>query len=132
AEETSRTVLHPADGEAPAAAAGPPVATGADEPFWRRHLSPLSRVLLSLAVVATPASILLFALARPAPALSDLLLLLAAFAPVPGVTWAVLASLWRRDEELGIVRAALLRTLVLPPLWSPDSCLPRSWRSCPR
>src|SRR5699024_1308883 len=34
----------------------------------------------------------------------------------PGVTWAVLASLWRRDEELGIVRAALLRTLVLPPL----------------
>src|SRR5699024_10129444 len=116
AEETSRTVLHPSDGEAPAAAAGPPVATGADEPFWRRHLSPLSRVLLALAVVATPASILLFALARPAPALSDLLLLLAAFAPVPGVTWAVLASLWRRDEELGIVRAALLRTLVLPPL----------------
>src|SRR5699024_7984527 len=92
----------PCPGSAPAsAAAGPPVATGADEPFWRRHLSPLSRVLLALAVVATPASILLFALARPAPALSDLLLLLAAFAPVPGVTWAVLASLWRRDEELG-------------------------------
>lgn len=114
AAESSRAVLDPADGEIPAAAPGPPIVTRADDPFWRRHLPPSSRVLLALSVVTTPASILLFALTRPSPALSDLLLLLAAFAPVPGVTWAVLASLWRRDEKLGIVRAALLRTVLLP------------------
>lgn len=114
AAEMAQAVLHPAEGEIPARAAGPPIVTRAGEPFLRRHLSPLSRALLLLGVVATPASFLLLALAHPSPGVSDLLLLLAVLAPVAGVAWAVLASLWRRDETLGIVRAALLRTLVLP------------------
>lgn len=114
AEETTQAVLHPADGEIPAPASGPPIVTRAEQSFLRRHLSPLARVLLVLGVVATPASVLIFSLAGPSPALSDPLLFLAAFAPVPGIAWAVLASLWRRDETLGIVRAALIRTLLLP------------------
>lgn len=94
--------------------ATPPVRTGPSDGFLRRQLPPVSRVLLALGAAVTLACVLVFSLGDIGADTAELLTIVAAFAPVPGMAWAVLASLWRSDEEFGVVMGALFRTLTVP------------------
>ena len=104
--------------------ATPPVRTGPSDGFLRRQLSPASRVLLVAGAAVTLGCVLVFSLGDASADTAELLTIVAAFAPVPGMAWAVLASLWRRDEEFGVVMGALLRTMVVPVVTAPLCFLP--------
>lgn len=94
--------------------ATPPARTGPSDGYLRRQLSPASRVLLVAGAAVTLGCVLLFSLGDISADTAELLTIVATFAPVPGMAWAVLASLWRRDEEFGVVMGALWRTTTVP------------------
>ncbi len=103
------------NGEAPVT-----YATGTSDSFWRRLMSPVGWGLLAVNVVAPPVGLWLMIAGSGEVGLEAGLMVFAA-APVTG--WAVLESLWRPDEELGIVMAGLRRTLVVPFVAVPASAL---------
>ncbi|WP_157975618.1 hypothetical protein [Brachybacterium sp. YJGR34] len=96
--------------------APPRTVTSASDGFLRRNLPPVSRVLMVLGATTSLVCVLVVALARPAPELTETLTEVAVFAPVPAMLWAQLASLWRRDEELGNVMATIYRSVTVPPV----------------
>lgn len=91
-----------------------PVVTSSADGLLRRVFSPLALVLLALGMAVSVAALLLFSLGAPTEATAEPLTVVVAFAAAPAAAWAVLASLWRKDEDFGIVVAALLRTMVAP------------------
>lgn len=91
-----------------------PVVTSSADGLLRRVFSPLALVLLALGIAVSVAALLLFSLGSPTEATAEPLTVVVAFAAAPSAAWAVLASLWRKDEDFGIVVAALLRTMVAP------------------
>lgn len=101
----------------------PPV-TSAKDPLLRRLLSPASRVLLVLGSLAALAGTLVFALAELPQPTAEALTFVIVLCPAPAMLWAVLSSLWRRDAELGILMAALYRTMAVPVLGAIVGLLP--------
>ncbi|WP_010532895.1 hypothetical protein [Brachybacterium squillarum] len=93
-----------------------PVVTSSADGLLRRVFSPLALVLLALGIAVSVAALLLFSLGSPTETTAEPLTVVVAFAAAPSAAWAVLASLWRKDEDFGIVVAALLRTVVAPVL----------------
>lgn len=111
---TERLAEESADIAEGTAWATPPARTGPSDGFLRRLLSPASRVLLVAGTAVTLGCVLVFSLGDISADTAELLTIVATFAPVPGMAWAVLTSLWRRDEELGVVMGALGRTMTVP------------------
>lgn len=99
-------------------------ATTKDDGILRRLLSPLTRVLIVLCSVAMLGILLVFSLATLDRDTADLLSVLLAFAPAPAMLWAVIESLWHRDEQLGPVMGALWRTVAAPPVIAVLACVP--------
>ncbi len=95
--------------------------TGRSDHVLRRIVSPVTFVLLVLAALASVLGLLLAAFAGDR--LAPVGLWVVVLAPAVVSAWAVVESLWRADEEYGVVLAALVyRTLILPflvafPLW---------------
>ncbi|SDS85425.1 hypothetical protein [Microlunatus soli] len=84
--------------------------------FWRRLLSPSTRIVMIVNVlVAMP---ILWVLAADPD--GDLVVLgfLFIFPGLPITAWAVLQTLWRPDSELGYIFAALARTMIVPAVTS--------------
>lgn len=111
---TARLAAESADIAEGTAWATPPARTGPSDGYLRRQLSPASRVLLVAGAAVTLGCVLAFSLGDLRADTAELLTVVATFAPVPGMAWAALASLWRRDEELGVVMGTLFRTMTVP------------------
>lgn len=86
--------------------------TGEDDSYWTRVVSPSTRVLILLgALVAALGVVLALVAGSSAASLGSLA---AVLAPVPAVAWSVTQSLWRPDRGMGVIMAALYRTMVMP------------------
>lgn len=86
--------------------------TGPGDRFLARMFSPASRLLLLFGVAVSIAAV-------PVAVLNDGTLAQAAvwlilMSPVAVSLWAVIESLWRPDEQLGIAMLALAKTMVVP------------------
>lgn len=87
-------------------------ATGAQDRFLARMFSPVSRLLLLLAVISSIAAVPVAAMYDGPPAEAAVWLIL--LAPMAVSLWAVIESVWRPDEQLGVALLALIRTMVVP------------------
>lgn len=86
--------------------------TGEADGYWRRVVSRSTRVLMVVgAAVAALALVLVLTADASLASASAYVVMLAS---VPAVAWSVLQSLWRPDRGLGVVMAALYRTMVMP------------------
>ncbi|MCI2266180.1 hypothetical protein [Sediminivirga luteola] len=86
--------------------------TGPQDGFLRRLLSPSALAVWAAAALVTVAGVCAAGFGPDASALPAAAAVV--LAPVPVTAWAVTQSLWRPDEELGVVMAALWRTMAVP------------------
>lgn len=87
-------------------------ATSEADGLFVRLLSPITRVLMVLGGLGSLGCLLGFSLTAQDPDTAELLTLGVVFLPALPMLWAVLESLWRVDKDLGIVMAAMWRTMV--------------------
>lgn len=95
---------------------GPQNVTFAEDGLLSRLLSPVTRVLVVVSAVVSLVALLMFSLTEVDRDTAERLTMVVVFTPAVPMLWAVLESLWRRDEELGIPMAALYRTIAGSPV----------------
>ncbi|AXK46245.1 hypothetical protein [Brachybacterium saurashtrense] len=89
-------------------------ATSERDGILARLLSPLTRVLIVLAGLTSLGCLVVFSLTAQDPRTAELLTIGVTLLPALPMVWAVLESLWRLDESLGTIMAALWRTMTGP------------------
>ncbi|WP_377803628.1 hypothetical protein [Brachybacterium sp. GCM10030268] len=102
------------EGASAAVPTGPRVVTRASDGMLRRLVSPGTGILLLLGALASLSATVLITLSGIDDDRAGQVAWIVPLSAVPAPLWAVIESLWRRDEKLGITLAALYRALTLP------------------